>query len=148
MVDHIRKQIRDAAVTDLTGLATTGAHVFTGRFGPLAASELPGWLVRLHEEQGDFGAIGKIERNGNLLLEGVAQGSDVEDVLDTMAAEAEAALYAANGTMRALLMNIGAPITAIELPEPGEGAVSATGRIRMLIPLTYRTAEGVPTVKA
>jgi len=148
MVDHIRKQIRDAAVTDLTGLATTGAHVFTGRFGPLAASELPGWLVRLHEEQGDFGAIGKIERNGNLLLEGVAQGNDVEDVLDAMAAEAEAALYAANGTMRALLMNIGAPITAIELPEPGEGAVSATGRIRMLIPLTYRTAESVPTVKA
>lgn len=148
MVDHIRKQIRDAAVTDLTGLATTGAHVFTGRFGPLAASELPGWVVRLHEEQGEFGAIGKIERNGNLLLEGVAQGSDVEDVLDAMAAEAEAALYAANGTMRALLMNIGAPITAIELPEPAEGAVSATGRIRMLIPLTYRTAEGVPTVKA
>lgn len=148
MPNHIRKQIRDAAKTDLTGLTTTAGRVFTGRFGPIDPSEMPGWIVRLHEEQAEFGAIGKLERNGNLVLEGVAQGANVEDVLDTMAAEAEAALYAAGGTMRALTMNMGAPITAIELPEPGEGAVSATGRIRMLIPLTYRTAEGVPTVKA
>jgi len=145
MADHIRKQIRDAAKADLTGLATTGARAFTGRFGPLDVAEMPGWIVRLHEEQANWGAMGTLERNGSLVIEGFAHGTAVEDTLDAMAAEAEVVLYAPGGTMRALTMNMGTPITAIELPEPEGGAVTATGRIRMLIPLTYRTAEGVPT---
>lgn len=147
MVDHVRKQIRDAAVTDLTGLATTGANVFTSRVKPLGESEMPGWYVMLRDEAGDDGsAAGTFQRDGRLVLEGWALGGDgLEDKLDTMAAEAEAALYAGAGAMIALLINFGAPITQVELPQPEEGVAQRIGKIRILIPVTYRTAIGDPT---
>ena len=34
MADHIRKQIRDAIVSDITGLDTTGDNVYSGRVYP------------------------------------------------------------------------------------------------------------------
>jgi len=36
---HARKQIRDAAKTQLTGLATTAARVYAGRVEPLGTAE-------------------------------------------------------------------------------------------------------------
>lgn len=146
MVDHARRAVRDAAVTDLTGLATTGANVFASRLSPLEESETPGWYVMLRDEDAsESGTIGTFERQGQLVIEGWAIGSDgLEDLLDTMAAEAEAALYAADGTMMALLHNFGAPRTQQDMPATGT-AGQATGKIRLLIPVTYRTAIADPT---
>lgn len=145
MVDHVRKSIRDAAVTDLTGLATTGANVFTSRISPLDEDEMPGWYVMLRDENGDDGgAIGSFERTGDLVLEGWAFGGDgLEDKLDTMAAEAEAALYAADSELRGKLMNFGPPRTQLDLPT--DEAARRIGKVRILIPVTYRTAITDPT---
>lgn len=51
---HIRKQIRDAAVVLLTGLATTGANVFAARDTStyaLAEGELPALVVEVINER-------------------------------------------------------------------------------------------------
>lgn len=144
MVDHVRKSIRDAAVTDLTGLATTGANVFTSRLSSLDEGEMPGWYVMLRDESGDDDAVGTYSRTGDLVLEGWAAGGDgLEDKLDTMAAEAEAALYAADSELRGKLMNFGPPRTQLDLPT--DEAARRIGKVRILIPVTYRTAITDPT---
>lgn len=151
MVDHVRKQIRDAAVTDLTGLSTTGANVFTSRLSPLDESkgEIPGWYVMLRDEAAADDAVGTFARTGQLVLEGwaLAEPDDLEDLLDRMAAEAEAALYGGDSNLLALLMNWGPPQTQMDTPEAG--TIGRTlGKIRILIPVTYRTAITDPTTLA
>lgn len=145
MVDHARKLVRVAAVTDLTGLTTTGANVFTSRVSPLTESEMPGMFVMLRDESADWDAIGTIARTGQLVVEAWAVGGDgLEDKLDTIAAEVEAKIYARDGELAELLMNIGAPRTQIDLPA-GDDSSRRHGIIRILFPVTYRTAETDPT---
>lgn len=145
MADHARQQVREAAVTDLTGLVTTGSNVFTARVAPLGEAQMPGLKVMLRDETADWDATGTLARTGRLVIEGWAQGGDgLEDTLDTIAAEVEAAIY--GGTeLLALLMNLGAPTTSIDLPETAEGMARRTGVVRMMFPLIYRTAEGDAT---
>lgn len=146
MPDHARKQVRDAAVADLTGLTTTGARVFTSRVAPLTAAEMPGLKIMLREESSDFDAMGKLARTGRLIVEGWLQGGDdIEDDLDQVAAEVEAAIYGSTPMLGGLLQNIGAPITSIDLPEPEKNAARRTGVIRMMFPVVYRTATTDPT---
>lgn len=146
MTNHIRRQVREAAVADLTGLPTTGANVFTSRVAPLTADEMPGIIVAIHGESSNWDAIGTLARTGQLVVEGWLLGGENE--LDQVAAEVEAKLYGATPALNALLMNIGAPTTALELPEPGEGGARKLARIQMLFPVTYRTPQGDPTTKA
>lgn len=146
MVEHVRKAIRAAAKTDLTGLTTTGANVFTSRTSPLASTEMPGLYVMLRDEQADWDAgQGMIARTGNLVIEAWSEGGDgLEDKLDRIAAEVEAKIYSRSGTLYAQLMNIGPPATQIELPA-GDDASRRIGIIRILFPVTYRTQELDPT---
>jgi hypothetical protein len=146
MADHARKQVREAAVTDLTGLPTTGAHVFTSRVSPLTATEMPGLKIMLREESGDFDAMGTLARTGRLIIEGWLQGGDdIEDDLDQVASEVEAKIYGTTPNLEPLLMNIGSPITSIDVPETDEGVARRTGVVRMLFPLVYRTRTTDPT---
>ena len=81
--------------------------------------------------------------------EGRAQGGDgLEDLLDQIAAEVETQIYTAGEALDLLLMDIGAPTTEIDLPEPPEGVAARTGVIRMLFPVTYRSLVSDPTTKA
>lgn len=151
MPDHIRKQVRAAAVADLTGLATTGANVFTARVAPLTSAEMPGLVIMLRGEtsQYDTQSPPTIARDGRLVVEGRAQGGDgLEDLLDQIAAEVETQIYTAGEALDLLLMDIGAPTTEIDLPEPPEGVAARTGVIRMLFPVTYRSLASDPTTKA
>lgn len=146
MADHVRKSIRHAAVADLTGLATTGTNVFTSRVSPLDRGEIPGWYVMLRDEDAsEEETIGRFARVGQLVLEGWAIGGDgLEDKLDRMAAEAEAALFDVDSTLMALLINFGPPRTQIDMPGAEESA-ERIGKVRILIPVTYRTAIADPT---
>lgn len=147
--EHARQLVREAAVSDLADLPTTGTNVFTSRVSPLRPAEMPGLKVALREESSDFDTVGpspKLQRTGRLLVEGWAQGGDgLEDKLDRMGAEVEAKIYAPGGALDPVLMNIGAVITSIDLPEPEEGNARRTGVIRMLFPVVYRTATDDPT---
>jgi hypothetical protein len=92
---HVRQQIREAVAAAVTGLATTGANVHQSRIKPLAAG-LPALLVMTNDEAVDVGTI-----NANPVLERVLEvevaalakaASNVDDTLDTIAAEVEAVL--------------------------------------------------------
>lgn len=146
---HIRRQVRQAAVTNFTGLATTGAKVFTGRIAPIGPTDMPCLNILLIDEDSDWDSVPNIARNGRLIVEGRLQGrlDDLLDGLDEIAAEVEARAYAPGTTFNGLLQNIGTPTTQISLPEPTEGSSRGTGVVRILFPVTYRTAATDPSTQ-
>lgn len=102
MANHLRTQCRDAVVTLLTGLTTTGANVFAGRpqTRPLKESELPGLIVYTTETEASVISLTSSGRRMqdicNLVIEAFARGTgDIDATLDTIAKEVEAALAAA-----------------------------------------------------
>lgn len=146
MPDHARKQIRAAAVSDLTGLSTTGANVFNARVKPIREQDMPCLNVFLLDENSDWDAQGTMLRTGDLVIEGRTQGGDdLFDMLDVIAAEVETAIYAETPALSELLHNIGTPRTQIELQDTQQGADRRTGIIRILFPVQYRTSQSDPT---
>lgn len=106
MADHVRKQIRAAAVTALTGLATTGSSVFASRVYPLQDADLPALRISNPEESIEsesMGGAGRyLTRNLTLVVEAcVKQVSGYEDTVDQIVKEVEIAL-ANNNTLGAL----------------------------------------------
>jgi hypothetical protein len=153
MVDHIRKQIRNAAVTALTGLTTTGARVFSGRVSRLKETELPGLVVYLTGDDALEDAYngGATEaRSGTLRIEGIATANDaLIDVLDQIALEVETAVFGTAGaTLRGLLMVMpGPPSSQLMLEDPPEGLGLRLGTIVLGFPIQYRTRLGDPSTK-
>lgn len=101
MANHVRTQIRDAAVNALDALTTTSTRCTGGRpkSRPIAESELPCLLVYTNEEESEpvSGQMGlrRMSRSVQLLVHGYAQGTgDIDATLDTIAKEVEAALMA------------------------------------------------------
>lgn len=72
---HVREQIAQAVVTALTGLSTTGAHVFRDRDtveNPLQGVELPGIVVTDDGEPAEISSLGQsrlLERRMRLTVE-------------------------------------------------------------------------------
>ena len=95
-MSHVRRQIREAAATVLTGLTTTGERVFQSRMRPLTDSDLPCLLINTDDEVIDtqgFDATPLQERELTLSIRAVAkQTATLDDVLDTILAEVETAL--------------------------------------------------------
>ena len=149
MADHIRKQVRHAAKSDLTGLGITGANVFSGRLSPIGEGEMPCLNLFVLDENSDWDAMGTIARTGDLVVEGRAQGEDdLLDLLDDIAAEVETAIYAETPALEGLLQNIGTPRTQIEIVDSAQGARRRTGVIRILFPATYRSVATDPSTRA
>lgn len=101
---HIRQQIRDAAVTLLTGLATTGSHVFAARDTTayaLTDAELPALVVEVVNERAEQIGVGggvaaptlcEAELRVRVLAKSV---TGYADTIDDAAAEVQAALAGA-----------------------------------------------------
>jgi len=99
---HPRKEIRDAAVAAVTGLATTGSNVFASQIYPLADSQLP--ALRVYTRGDRFGAMereytgagtdwGKYARTVLLTVEAVVKTSSGYDTtLDAICELVENAL--------------------------------------------------------
>jgi hypothetical protein len=153
MADHIRKQIRDAGVTALSGLATTGSNVFSGRVSRLKESELPGLNIYLTGDDAIEDAYngGATEmRSGMLRVEGVCSANDSTiNTCDQMALEIEQAIFGVAGaTLRALLMvPPGPPSAQVLLDEAAVGVELRLGTIVLSFPIQYRTRLGDPSTK-
>lgn len=96
---HVRKQVRDAVVTLVTGLATTGTRVYTGRVYPLDSgqSELPALFVNTPGEEAEASLeLGRAFQTRTLAIEIEAKvkGGTYVDTLDQIADEVETALGA------------------------------------------------------
>lgn len=148
MPDHLRQQIRDAAVTLITGLATTGSRVVVGKTAPLAAQHDPTWLVYTRRETSDVnvqGAPAELMRTVDLLLEGRTDtATPPDDLLDTLALEAETAL-GANQTFGGLALAVTLVETNAEVIVPGDRHL---GMIQLRFRVAYWTAEGAPGAPA
>lgn len=138
---HVRKQIRDAVVTAVTGLTTTGSNVFRNRVFPLETSKLPGLCVFTKSESVDFDTLHiprSIMRTLDLGVEAyVVATSNYDNTLDTIAVEVEVAL-AADVTLGGLSKDL--QVTAFEADFIGDGEQTvAVGRFTVLV--QYRTLE-------
>lgn len=142
---HVRQSIREAVATAITGLAS-GAPVYQSRVYPVEYQALPVLLVYSLEETVDvdsmpLGSHAGLRRLG-VAVEAVSRlASGMDDELDTLCAEVEAALAASidsstSGELGALVRwgeLIGTEIT-IE-----DEAEKPTGRAVMDWQLEYRT---------
>lgn len=94
---HARRQIREAAATAFTGLATTGSRVFQSRMKP--TDNLPCLLITTEDEEVEQTPQSRQARVLTLTVRGLAKsGATVDDTLDAIAEEVEAAAQAA-GTL-------------------------------------------------
>ena len=138
---HVRKQIRDAIVTALTGLTTTGSNVFRSRIYPLESSKLPGLCIFTRSEAVEFDTL-TISRSINRVLDVsveayVSATANYDNTLDTIAVEVEEAL-AADVTLGGLSKDM--QTTAFEVDFAGDGEQPvAVGRFTVTV--QYRTAE-------
>jgi hypothetical protein len=143
---HTRKQIRDASVTALTGLSTTGSDVYSGRARPLAKGHPSTLLVYAIDESVSIESMGRKQiRALTLRVEGriqVGGSEDAEDDLDAIAAEVEIALLK-SGAILSLARSIELTRTQIDIQAPGD---SINGSIVMDFTVEYCTIEGAPTV--
>lgn len=148
MADHVRKQIRAAAVSTLAGLATTGANVFESRPAnrPLQGNELPGLLVDLAGEditRGSMGVRGINERTAVLRVRVVVKEVDsYADTLDQIIKEVEIAL-AGNQTLGGLCKYVQPVSIDVDLDGETERPVASAD---MNFEVLYYTALDAPDV--
>lgn len=146
---HVREQIRNAAVSALTGLPTTGVRVFKSRKYPLQEQELPGLLVYTMAEESETAALGyprMINRKLVLRVLGIAkQNASLDDTLDDIAEEVETAL-ASDRTFGGLVTDNQLMATEMNLQTINDEEISdkPIGIIAMDWTVLYRTLETTP----
>lgn len=145
MANHLLRQIRDNAKTALTGLATTGTHVFVNRSQeqPLQDSELPALRIYVRESDAVISSMGVgrvYERTAQLRIEAcVKKNATFEDDVYQIAKEVETALAA--GVTGAKSVDI----KRIEIVDDGQGEKPvAIGH--MTFEVLFYTANGSPDV--
>ena len=142
---HVRKQIRDLAVTAVTGLTTTGASVYADRAYPIPQDKLPALRIFYNREsvelaQGVMGADPTMHRRVSLTIVGYADGSGLDDTLDTIAVEVEIAIDGEGDFSGKTVGN--AIYTGADFGlDEGD---SRTGFISMTWEIQFRTAESDP----
>lgn len=142
---HVRKQIRDLAVTALTGLTTTATRVFPDRAYSIPQDKLPALRVFYSREagelvQGAMGADPTMHRKAMLVVVGYADGSGLDDTLDLIAKEVEIAMEGAGNFGSRSIGS--ATYTGTEFAlEEGD---SRTGSVALTFDVQYRTAESDP----
>lgn len=138
---HARQTIREAFVTALTGLSTTGARVYASRTQPLSRGDLPALLVYAQDENAETSSGRTLDRTVTITVEGVAAAnSDLDDTLDDIAEEVEAAI-GADPTVGGVVRDAVYQASEIEFDPDGE---TQGGMIRLAFAVDYRTTESNP----
>lgn len=150
MADHIRKQIRDAFVTQVTGLTTTGARVFPSRIRNLAVADLPALRVYAEQENIEDESIVDVpfqqRRSITIRVEAVAKATDaLDDTLDLICKEVEIAI-AANTTLGGLAL-LHCSLTNTEIQIDANSEVPA-GMATMTWKVETFTMNNAPDVRA
>lgn len=147
MANHVRRQIREATASAITGLATTGARVFQSRVYPLQTTELPLLLVVSESETSTPITIHPsqtLERLLTLKVMGVAKATaDLDDELDQICKEVEIALANPVAALAGLAQSITLTGTVITFDGTSE---RPTGRAEMTFEVKYFNVENAPDV--
>lgn len=140
---HVRQQIREAAATVITGLSS-GASVHPSRVYDLEAGDLPALkLYTLSEgvERDSLSYPRGTRRQLQLIVEVAAKSTtNLDDVLDTLCAEVEAAI-AADITLGGLAKDAYLETTTVEL---NDGGSQPHGMASMSWIVEYRVRETDP----
>lgn len=146
MVDHVRQQIRDRIVTNVTGLTTTGTRVFKSRVYPLNADTMPALLVYSTSEDSEIdvmGSPGVLNRILSIAIEGYVRNITVYDnLIDDICQEVEIAM-AGDQTINGLAKNSFLANTEITYNSEGDQAI---GVVTMNYVVQYRTSTSAPSV--
>lgn len=98
MADHVRKQIRDAIETALTGLGKTGSNVFVSRVYPMETAGFPGLIIYTGDEETEIMTMERPRlqhRTVQAVVETYSEFIDtLDDELDEPCKEIEAAIGA------------------------------------------------------
>jgi len=141
---HAREQIRDAVVTALTGLSTTGSNVYRSRIYPLAQAKLPGLAIYTKSELMDYATQARprtIIRALTVAVEAyVSANADFDETIDDIASEVESAMYT-NLTLGGLAKD--SKISSVEIDFSGDGE-NPVAIATISIDVTYVTVEGSP----
>jgi predicted metal-dependent phosphoesterase TrpH len=138
---HARRQIREALLARLTGLALTGSRVFSGRVNPLTDGELPAIVIATDGEENIQSAQEPVQRTLSFAVRGVARNADdVEDTLDELGEQVEAAV-AAGPLLPGKSINTRLIAVAVDLA--GDG-VQPHGQIVMTYVVDYFTTQAAP----
>ena len=138
---HARQTIREAIAALITGLSTTGANVYQSRVYP--HDTLPCLTIySINEAVVDVIFDGTQSRELSLIIEGRAKAtSNLDDTLDTIAAEVEAAVMADQYLTDSVKL--------IELAETEidffDDIEQPAGIVRLTFIVSYRTNEADPT---
>ena len=146
MTTHVRQQIRDAAVSALTNLTTTGTRVYNSRVYPMQDANLPGLRVFTPSESSHVISMGSSRTRERMLLlvveVCVKANTAYADTADLIAKEVEIALDN-NNTLGGLCKMIEPSSYEEELFGEGEHPITV-GRMRFDV--TYNTSKGAPDV--
>ena len=138
----LRKRVRDAVVTAVTGLTTTGSRVYQSRVYPMQAATLPGIVVYTESETVQYLTMGLPRtqmRVATFAVEIYVRGVDgYDEQIDQIAAEVEGALYA-NVELGGLVKDT--QVTGITFAYAGDGD-KPVGVGSMSVDVTYTTTEG------
>ena len=148
MADHLRRQIREAAATLLTGLATTGSNVFQSRVYPLRDGQLPALRIFTLNESVEANTIGAgparlQERTLTLGVEGCVKAKDnYDDTLDAICKEVEVAI-AGDNTLGGKCKWVQLTSTEIDMDGETEQPIAIA---RLSFQVFYITALNAPDV--
>lgn len=149
MADHLRRQIRAAAVAALkSGTAPPwGNRVHPSRRVPLAEADLPALCVYTTEEDSVLDAGHNLRRGVSLVIEAVTQdNAALDDELDVLALAIEKAL-AADRTLGGLAYDAVLARTTIAL-QPVRDAQYRTGSAVLTYGVVYRTPVADPSINS
>jgi hypothetical protein len=147
MANHVRTQIRDAAVALLDALTTTSTRCTGGRprTRPIQQAELPCLLVYTNETETEMASgtmpLRRLVHNCQLVVHGYASGTgDIDATLDTIAKEVQAALEAAP-TLGGLAKDTYLTST---VKDSAEDAEQPTWHVILTFTCEFHTREGTP----
>lgn len=104
-MSHLRKQIRDAIQTAVTGLGLTGPRVYVNRIAPVAASDTPCLVIQTAaEDLTNLRLLGPVHyrRTLTVTIDAYVSGTALDDALDAVCAQVEPAVATA-GTLSGLI---------------------------------------------
>ncbi len=148
-MSHARTQIRDALAILLTGLPTTGAHVFKSRIRKLSNNDLPALTIETNDEDisaADVSDDYTQDRSLDVVIRLNAKiSADLDTTLDDMIQEVEETLYQDidSNTLSGLVKSMELKALKVQMSNEGDQPI---GEATMLWGVSYFTRGNAPDV--
>jgi hypothetical protein len=149
VANHLRRQIREAVATLLTGLTTTGNRVFQSRVQTLKDSQLPALVILTNEEtvtQQTIHSNPLLERQLSVQVIAKAKANtNLDDTLDQIIKEVEMAVFASDAANTLGGLVKGLVLDSLDITFNGEAETKA-GEAVMAFTAVYFNQAATPDV--